>query len=243
MHHELEKLELLVGDAGLELLSAATVTVLGVGGVGSACAMALARAGVGHLVFVDGDVVSQTNLNRQVIAFRSTLGQKKVQVLGRMVADVSPDIEVRTIDRFVTPDDVPRLLDERCGRVVDSLDTVATKLAVAEHCERHDIPLVSSMGAGKKFQPELLEFADIYDTSVCPLCKVMRREARSRGIEHLRVLYSRETPVHVEAEPGAARSERTDLGTVSYMPVIMGNMLAADVICHLLGIARPADRR
>jgi tRNA A37 threonylcarbamoyladenosine dehydratase len=239
MSEELERLERLVGNGGLSRLAFSTVTVLGLGGVGSACVEALARAGVGHLVIVDGDVVQESNINRQVIAFRSTLGDKKVDVMRRMVADISPDIEVTAHDRFVLPDEVADVLRDPTDYVVDAIDTVATKLQIARHCNSYGIPLVSSMGAGKKFHPEKLAFADIYETSVCPMCKVMRREARSRGIEHLRVLYSREVPAAVPAAPGASRKERTDLGTISYMPIIMGNMLAADVLCRLLGIPRP----
>ncbi|NTU89362.1 MAG: tRNA threonylcarbamoyladenosine dehydratase [Actinobacteria bacterium] len=233
------KSELLIGQDGLAKLANSTVMVFGLGGVGSSCVEALARGGIGNLILIDHDVVSPSNINRQRIAFNSTVGQRKIDVMRAMIADINPRITVSTHDQFVLPENLPELFDVRPDYVIDAIDTISTKLALAQYADEQGIPLVSSMGAGNKFHPGMLEFADIHDTSVCPLCRVVRKEARIRGIKQLHVLYSRENPVKVEAKEGAARSERSDLGTISFMPPIMGLMLAGEVIRTLLGIEDP----
>lgn len=233
------KLELIYGREGLARVAASTVVVLGLGGVGSNCVEALARGGVGQLVVVDHDVVQESNINRQAIAFFSTVGRKKTDVMRAMIADINPSAQVESHDRFVLAADVPSLLDELCADadyVVDAIDTVSTKLALAQEAERRGIRLVSSMGAANKLRPECFRFADVYDTVNCPLCRIMRKEARKRGIGHLRVLYSCEQPVDVAMRVGAARRERSNLGTASFVPPIMGQMIAGDVLCTLAGI-------
>ncbi|MEG2948811.1 MAG: tRNA threonylcarbamoyladenosine dehydratase [Raoultibacter sp.] len=233
-----EKSELLMGQVGLRKLADATVLVFGLGGVGSSCVEALARGGVGHLIIVDHASVRASNLNRQAIAFTSTLGHRKVDVMGAMIAEINPEATVVSHDVFVLPENLLDLFAVRPDYVVDAIDTVATKLALARYADDRDIPLVSSMGAGNKFYPEQLEFADIYDTAVCPLCKIVRKEARALGIGQLRVLYSRERPAEVPVSDRALRSERANIGTMSYMPPIMGQMIAGEVIRGLLGVER-----
>ncbi|MEG1751303.1 MAG: tRNA threonylcarbamoyladenosine dehydratase [Raoultibacter sp.] len=233
-----EKSELLVGQVGLRKLEDATVLVFGLGGVGSSCVEALARGGVGHLIIVDHASVRASNLNRQAIAFTSTLGCRKVDVMDAMIAEINPEATVVAHDVFVLPENLLDLFAVRPDYVVDAIDTVATKLALARYADDNDIPLVSSMGAGNKFYPEQLEFADIYDTAVCPLCKIVRKEARALGIGQLRVLYSRERPAEVPVSDRALRSERANIGTMSYMPPIMGQMIAGEVIRGLLGVER-----
>lgn len=232
--------ELLLGAEGLARLAGAHVMVVGIGGVGASCAEALVRGGVGSLAFVDGDVVRPSNLNRQAIAFTDTLGRDKVEVMAHMAHAINPDVRVEAIRRFVLPDDVGELLSDRVPDfVVDCQDTVATKLALAYECEQRGIALVSSMGAGNRFDPTLLAFSDIYETSVCPLCRVVRKRARAQGIGRLRVLYSREPLPDLSAARRSARDgEHPPIGTMSYMPPIMGQMLAADVICTLTGVSR-----
>ena len=234
-----EKLEILVGAQGLERLAQATVIVLGCGGVGSNCAEALARGGVGNLVLVDRDVVSESNINRQAVAFHSTIGRPKVDVMRDIILDINPQAHVETHEVFLKEDDVEAFLEPYRGRVdwcVDAIDTVSTKLAIAAYADRTGFPLVSSMGGGNKLDPELFTFADLYETEGCPLCRVMRREARKRGISHLHVLYSRETPMTTEPKPGSTRADRSDLGTMSYIPPIMGQMLAGWVIRKIVGL-------
>ena len=220
------RLERIMGREGLERLTSSSVMVLGVGGVG-------------HLVVVDHDVVQESNINRQAIAFRSTLGLPKVEAMRRMIADINPDAQLETLRRFVLAQDVPALLDEYAGKVdyvVDAIDTVSAKLAIAEYADAHDMRLISSMGAANKLHPECLRVADVFDTVNCPLSRIMRKEARKRGIKRLKVLYSCEQPVKVAAREGAQRSERSNLGTASFMPPIMGQMIAGQVIRELAGL-------
>lgn len=233
------KLELIMGREGLERLAGSTVMVLGLGGVGSNCVEALARGGVGHLIVVDHDIVQASNINRQAIAFQSTIGRKKTEVVGKMVADINPCAQVDALDTFVLAESVANLLGtyrDQVDYVVDAIDTVSTKLALAEYADREGIPFISSMGAANKLRPECFRVADVYDTVNCPLCRIMRKEGRKRGIKRLRVLYSCEEPVRVPVREGAERRERSNLGTASYVPPIMGQMIAGEVIRELAGL-------
>lgn len=235
----LSKLELIMGCEGLARLASSTVMVLGLGGVGSNCVEALTRGGVGRLVVVDHDVVQKSNINRQAIAFQSTIGRKKTDVVRAMVADINPDAQVEALDAFVLAEDVPALLDAYDGRadyVIDAIDTISTKLSIAEYADRAGMRLISSMGAANKLLPECLRIADVYDTVNCPLCRIMRKEGRKRGIRRLRVLYSCEQPVRVPVREGATRKERSNLGTASYVPPIMGQMIAGAVLRELAGL-------
>lgn len=240
------KTRLLVGDAGIERLTAATVAVIGVGGVGGSCAEALARSGVGTLLLVDDDVVSPTNLNRQAVAFTSTLGRPKAEVAAAMAHDIDPSVRAVSLRRRIMPTDVAPFFENEVPHalglgahlsyVIDCQDTVATKIELACYCEEHAIPLVSSMGTGNKLHPELFHIDDVYRTSVDPLCKVVRRELRRRGVAGLEVLYSTEEPRKVAPLPGTERRERTYVGTVSYVPPAAGLMLAGYAIRKILGI-------
>ncbi|WP_165054993.1 MULTISPECIES: ThiF family adenylyltransferase [unclassified Adlercreutzia] len=231
------RLRRVIGDAGVERLDRACVAVFGVGGVGSSCAEALARGGVGTLVLVDRDVVSPSNVNRQAIAFASTMGRAKVDVMAAMAREINPEVRVVTREAFVL-DNVDEVLDgaPTPDFIVDAVDTVTAKIALARYAQERGIPLVASMGGANKLDPTQLRFADLFATQGCPLCRAVRKAARTAGVEALRVLYSPEQPVRVEAAAGAARAERTELGTMSYMPPIMGQMLAGYVIRELLGI-------
>lgn len=236
-----EKLELIMGRGGVERLAASAVMVLGLGGVGSNCVEALARGGVGRFVVLDRDVVQKSNINRQAIAFHSTLGRKKAEVVREMIADINPAAQVEALDRFLLAKDVPAFLDAYAGQVdyvVDAIDTVSTKLAIAQYADEHGLRLISSMGAANKLRPECFRVADVYDTVNCPLCRVMRKEGRKRGIRRLRVLYSCEQPVDVPVREGAQRRERSNLGTASFVPPIMGQMIAGEVLCELAGVER-----
>ncbi len=234
--HSLDRAARIIGQDGLDALSHSTVMVFGLGGVGSACVEALARGGVGRLIVIDRDIVQPSNINRQVIAYNSTLGRPKVDVVRSMVADIAPETEVITHHALVLQENLEDFFAIRPDYIVDALDTMTTKWALAQYANDHDIPLVSSMGAANKIHPESLEFADLYDTEWCPMCRVMRKGARKRGITKLRVLYAHEHPIEVASAEGADRKERTNLGTMSYFPPIMGMMLAGDVIQSLVGL-------
>lgn len=239
-----EKLEVIFGTDGLQRLRGARVMVLGCGGVGSNCLEALARGGVGTLICVDKDYVSASNINRQAIAFHSTLGKRKVDVMRAMILDINPHCTVETHDTFLQAASLPEFLQAHARSVdwiVDAIDCVSVKLALAEYACEQGLPLISSMGGGNKLHPEFLQFADIYETKTCPLCRVMRKEARKRNIAGLRVLYSSEQPAQTQAREGATRADRSDLGTMSYMPPIMGQMIAGWVIRRIVGI--DADER
>ena len=239
---QMTRLAPLFGTDGLAALERATVLVIGLGGVGSNCVEALARGGVGHLVLVARDVVEPSTINRQAIAFNSTLGQYKTDVMARMVRDINPDCQVDAIRAFVTRDNLPELLAPWIGRldyVVDAIDTMSQKADLARLAqdlgeEGLGFPLVSAMGGGNKLRPELLRFADINDTHTCPLCRDMRKLCRKRGIRHLEVLFSTEVPTR-RAEVDAS-GVRGPLGTASYMPPIMGQMIAGHVIDRIAGV-------
>lgn len=232
-----DRLERLLGSEGVARLAESRFMVIGIGGVGSNCVEALARGGIGSFVIVDADCVQESNINRQAIAFTSTIGKPKVEVMHDMIADINPQAHVETLERRILPDDVGGLFEEcSVDYCIDAQDTVTTKLAIAAYCDEHDMALLSSMGAANTFDPTKLAFADIYETSSCPLSRVVRKQARKAGIKRMRVLYSTEQPAQTQVREGAERSERSDLGTMSYLPAIMGQMLAARAICDVLGI-------
>ncbi len=246
-----EKLSLILGPEGLERVQKASVVVLGLGGVGSNCAEALARGGLGHLFLVDKDVIQPSNINRQAIAFHSTIAKRKVDVMRAMIADINPSICLETRHQLLLQSNLSALLTEAeqwageqgCSLdyVIDALDSVSVKLALAQLSSQRGFRLISSMGAANKLYPECLRIADLYETVNCPLCRIMRKEGRKRGIRSLKVLYSCEQPVKVAPKEGASRQERSNLGTASYMPPIMGQMLAGAVIRELAGLKRDGD--
>lgn len=236
--------QLLIGEDGLNRLKDSTVMVFGVGGVGSHCIEALARSGVGRLIVIDSDTVSLTNINRQSIAYHSTVGRMKTEVMRERIRDIDPAITVRAYETFVLPENLAELLDQeeknmdgKIDYIIDAIDTVSAKIALVEEAQKRDIPLISSMGTGNKLHPELFEIADLADTSVCPLCRVMRRELKQRGITHLKVLYSKEKPVDVSGrstgeDSGARRSLP---GSISFVPPVAGLLIAGEVIRELAG--------
>lgn len=238
MIHEFSRTELLIGEEGLERLANATVMVLGVGGVGSHCIEALARSGVGTLILVDNDKVSLTNINRQSIAYLSTVGDYKTKLMKDRIDDISTRTNVYTYETFVLPDNLQTIFEHQVDYIVDAIDTVTAKLAIAEYAKEHEIPLISCMGTGNKLHPELFEITDISKTSVCPLCKVMRKELKERGIYHLKVLFSKEKPIDTslrdtEEEKGKRRALP---GSISFVPPVAGLLIAGEVIREIAGV-------
>ena len=238
MIHEYSRTELLIGTEGIERLRNATVMVFGVGGVGSHCIEALARSGGGKLILIDNDTVSLTNINRQSIAYHSTVGQYKTKVMEERIRDICPEIEVKTYETFVLPENIEELFQESVDYIIDAIDTVTAKLALVQIAREKGIPIISSMGTGNKLHPELFEITDIYKTSVCPLCKVMRKELKARGIRKLKVVYSKETPIDTsERMTGEDKGMRRSLpGSISFVPPVAGLMLAGEVIRELAGV-------
>lgn len=238
MIHEFSRTELLIGEEGLNRLANTTVMVLGVGGVGSHCIEALARSGVGTLILVDNDKVSKTNINRQSIAYLSTVGDYKTKLMKDRIDDISPRTNVFTYEKFILPENLHEIFERKVDYIIDAIDTVTTKLAVAEYAKEHHIPLISCMGTGNKLHPELFEIADISKTSVCPLCKVMRKELKERGIHHLKVLYSKEKPIDTSSRiTGEDKGMRRSLpGSIAFVPPVAGLLIAGEVIREIAGV-------
>ncbi len=245
MIHEFSRTELLIGPEAMERLKQAQVAVFGVGGVGSHCIDALARSGVGSLILIDNDKVSLTNINRQCVAYHHTVGQYKTKVMEEQIRAVCPKIRVQTYERFILKEDLSGLFETKPDYMVDAVDTVTAKLTIAEWAQREGVPLISSMGTGNKLHPELFEIADLSETSVCPLCKVMRREMKARGIPHLKVLYSREQPIDVSGRmPEEAQEGRRAVpGSISFVPPAAGLLIAGEVIRALAGIDTERKKR
>ncbi len=238
MIHEFSRTELLIGTEGLENLRNATVMVLGVGGVGSHCIEALARSGVGKLILVDNDKVSQTNINRQSIAYQSTVGEYKTKLMKDRVYDINPSADVVTYEMFILPENLQEIFKGKVDYIIDAIDTVTAKLALVAYAKEHEIPIISCMGTGNKLHPELFEITDISKTSVCPLCKVMRKELKNRGIYHLKVLYSKEKPIDTSgADTGEDKGVRRSLpGSIAFVPPVAGLMIAGQVIREIAGV-------
>ena len=237
MVNQYSRTELLIGTEGMDKLRKSSVMVFGAGGVGSHCIEALARSGIGTLIIIDNDTVSLTNINRQSIAYHSTVGRPKTEVMAERIHDIDPSIRVKTYETFVLPDNLTGILDGegRIDYIIDAIDTVSAKIALAEEAGKRGLRLISSMGTGNKLHPELFEIDYLSNTSVCPLCRVMRRELKQRGILHLKVLYSREKPVDIGGrqtgeDPGVRRSVP---GSISFVPPVAGLMIAGQVIREL----------
>lgn len=236
--HEFSRTELLIGTENQNKLAETTMAVFGVGGVGSHCIDALARCGVGRLVLIDNDQVSLTNLNRQSIAFHSTIGQYKTHVMKARLADINPAVKVDTFETFILPDNLAGVFDGlgQISYVIDAIDTVTAKLAIVQYCTDHRIPLISSMGTGNKLHAELFKITDISKTSVCPLCRVMRKELKNRGIFHLKVLYSKEQPLTPMCPAEEITGRRSVPGSISFVPPVAGLLIAGEVIRDMLSL-------
>lgn len=233
------RLRRILGEEALQALDDSRVAVFGLGGVGSSCVEALVRGGIGAFILIDKDVIEPSNLNRQCIAFTSTIGRRKVDVMEEMVLQIDPSAEVTSLDAFVREDNLAELMEAlpRPDYLVDAFDTLTAKIALARYAQETGIPFVSAMGSANKTDPTRLVFADLFDTRICPLCREMRKIARGRNVEGFTVLYSDEKPVDVRAQQGAERSEKTELGTLSFFPPIMGQMIAGYVIKDLADLA------
>lgn len=215
----------ILGQEKIENLQNKKVAVFGLGGVGSYVVEALARMGIGHLVLIDHDRIDVTNINRQLYALHSTIGENKVDIAKRRCLDINPNMTITTYQQFYLPDHHLEYMFLDCDFVVDAIDTVKAKLALIENCYQNKIKIISSMGTGNKLDPSLFEIVDIEKTSVCPLARVMRRELKNRGIKRVKVLYSKEQPVKIDGSMP---------GSVSFVPSVAGLMIAGYVIQELM---------
>lgn len=221
MQNQFERTRMLLGQGAMDKLHEAHVAVFGVGGVGGYIIEALARSGVGNLDIIDKDEVSVTNLNRQIIATWDTIGRDKVDVMKERVLSINPDAKVNIHKCFYLPENADEFDLGRFSYVADAVDTVTAKIELIIRAKSVGVPIISSMGTGNKLNPTKLEIADIYETSVCPLARVMRRELRKRGVSQLKVLYSKEEPISVgNAVPGS----------VSFVPSAAGLIIASEII-------------
>lgn len=253
MLNQFSRTELLIGKEALERLSKAHVAVFGIGGVGGYVVEALVRSGIGNFDLIDDDKVCLTNLNRQIIATRDTIGRYKVEVMRERILSINSDAEVTTHRCFYLPENARDFDFSSYDYVVDAVDTVTAKLEIVMRAKESNIPVISCMGVGNKLNPTQLEIADIYKTSVCPLAKVMRRELRKRGVDKLKVLYSKEEPItplddsedtcreHCVCPPGTTRKctqRRAVPGSISFVPSAAGLIIASEVVKDLAGINR-----
>ena len=223
----------------MERLAQARVAVFGVGGVGGHVVEALARSGVGALDLIDNDQVCLSNLNRQIIATRATIGQYKVDAARDRIADIHPDAQVRVYKTFYTPETAGQFDFTQYDYVVDAIDTVTGKLALVLQAQEAGVPIISSMGAGNKLDPTAFRVADIYQTSVCPLARVMRTELRRRGVKHLKVVYSTEPPLTPLPAPAEEQTSRRQTpGSTAFVPAVAGLIIAGEVVRDLTGFAR-----
>ena len=231
----LSRFEPLLGSENLKKIEDARIAVFGLGGVGSYTAEALARSGVaqngGQLILIDGDKIEESNINRQLYALYSTIGKAKTEIARERIADINPACKIKTVNSFILPDSFYKILGEdffkRVDFIVDAVDTIALKLFLAAEAEKNDVSIISAMGCGNRLNADF-EFADIYKTSVCPLCKVMRTELKKRNVKHLKVLYSK-TECTVKQNPPAS---------AAWVPSIAGLLIAGEVIKRL---SRPED--
>ena len=236
MNEEFSREALLIGEDALKKLNNASVALFGVGGVGSYAAEALARSGIGHITLVDNDTVSLSNINRQLCALHSTVGKLKAEVVAQRLLDINPCIDITVRTEFALPENIDTFELSRFDYVIDAIDTVSAKLAIAEECNAAGVAMISCMGTGNKLDPCAIQVTDISKTSVCPLARVMRRELKKRGISHLRVVFSTEEPIS-PAETVCAENGKKVPASIAFVPSVAGLVAASEAVKYIIGEA------
>ena len=234
--NEFCRTELLVGEEGIAQLHNSKVIVLGIGGVGSFVVEALTRAGVGNLILVDNDTICISNINRQIHARQSTVGMIKVEAMKERVISINPNCNVEAKQVFITAENISEIIPSDVDYVVDAIDTVTSKLALAEYCYKNNINIISSMGTGNKIDPTQFRVSDVFKTKVCPLAKVMRYELRKRGVKKLKVVYSEEMPMTPDKGRAVPSQKRQTPGSISFVPPVAGMIIGGEVIKDLTGL-------
>ena len=223
MLEQFSRTELLIGKTAIEKLQKSKVAIFGIGGVGSYVVEALARIGIGNFILVDNDEVSISNINRQIIATHNTIGMPKVEVAKNRILEINPHANIEIYKEFFMPD-TQGIIDNTVDYIVDAIDTVTAKIELIVRANNAGIPIISCMGTGNKLDATKFEVSDIYKTSVCPLAKVMRKELKGRGIDKLKVVYSKEEPIN----------KNTIVGSVSFVPSVAGLIIAGEVVKDLI---------
>ena len=240
MNDQYSRTRLVFGDDAMEKLKNARVALFGLGGVGGYAAEALARSGVGHIDLIDDDTISLTNLNRQILALHSTLGMSKTKAAAQRIADIDPDIQVRTFDTFYLPETAKEFDFSQYDYILDAIDTVTGKLCLMEQAQSAGVPIISCMGTGNKLDATAFRVADITKTSGCALARIIRKECAKRGIKHVKVVYSPELPINSGADPAALEdtqregsTRRAIPGSTAFVPGVAGLIMAGEVIKDL----------
>ena len=249
MLNQFSRTELLIGKEGIEKLKNSKVAIFGIGGVGSFVVEGLVRAGVENFVLIDDDKICLTNLNRQIIATRKTIGKYKADVAKERILEINPNANVEVYKEFYMPDSKTNIINKELSYVVDCVDTVTAKIEIIMQAKKENIPVISSMGTGNKLDPTKFEITDIYKTNICPLAKVMRKELRKRNIDSLRVIYSEEEPIKPDdtsssscktnciCPPGTKRkcTIRNQVpGSISFVPSVAGLMIAGEIVKDII---------
>lgn len=229
MLEQFSREELLIGKESLEKLKNSKVIVYGVGGVGSYVVEGLARAGIGHIIIVDPDKVDITNINRQLCALDSTIGKLKVEVVKNRILDINPNALVEAYTPKDIEDGEENLIEESVDYVIDAIDTITNKLKIIEKCEKENIKIISATGAANRLDPSKFEITDVNKTSICPVCKILRKELKKRNIKKLKVIYSKEEPIKFERQ-----DNKKVLGSISFVPSVAGLMIASEVVKDLI---------
>lgn len=227
-----KRTEMVIGEEALKKLNNTNILVVGIGGVGGYVVEALVRTGIGKITLIDNDVVSETNINRQIIASTKTLGKLKVDAMEERIKDINPDISVKKFNLFLTEENIKQLDIKKYDYVIDAIDTVSSKLALIEQCKKENINIISSMGTGNKLDPSKLEITDISKTSVCPLARVIRYELRKRNINYLTVCYSKEEPIKTIMKD--EQTKKHIPGSIAFVPSVAGLLIAGKVINDLI---------
>ena len=232
MEGQFSRTELLLGKEGMEKLKKSKVAIFGIGGVGSFASEALIRSGLGNIVLIDYDIIDISNLNRQIHATSKTIGLSKVEVMKDRLLEINPYINITVVNECYTNENKDRLLNLDYDYIIDAIDMVSSKISLIESSKALNIPIISSMGAGNKLNPTMLQVGDIYETDTCPLAKVMRKELRKRGISNLKVVKKKKKPIKVNLEKDNIRKSIS--GSVAFVPSVAGLILASEVIKDLV---------
>ena len=236
MDEKFSRTEMLIGNEGMEKLNDAKVAIFGLGGVGSFVCEGLARSGIGNFILVDYDKIDETNINRQLIATVKTVGKYKVDLMRERVLEINPDANVETYKEFYMADSEIDILTEDLSYAVDCVDTIMAKIAIICKCDEIGVPVISSMGTGNKLDPSMFEVADIFETSVCPLARIMKKDLRKRNIEKLKVVYSKEHPINTnDCAINKQNTKYKVKGSVSFVPSVAGLIIAGEVVKDIVG--------